>query len=117
MSGPSLKVLVFREVYGSWTARALEHDIAAEGKTLESALDTLLRIAGAHVEYDRRHNRIPLSGFASAPALYWRAFAHARQLPLGEALNTGSFTPGQINAAVSAQHPAVRTFASFARTA
>jgi hypothetical protein len=113
---PTLRILLFREVYGAWTARALEHDISAEGRTLESALDTLLRITRAHIEYDRRHNRMPLSGFAAAPPLYWRAFAQASQLALPE-LNMGDATPAHVSAAVARQHPAVRPFAAFARTA
>lgn len=114
---PNLRILVFREVYGAWTARALEHDIAAEGRTLESAVDTLLRITRAHIEYDRRHNRIPLSGFAAAPPLYWRAFAQATHLPLGDDLNFGDSAPARISAALATRHPAVRTLSSFARTA
>jgi hypothetical protein len=116
MSVPTLRILLFREVYGAWTARALEHDISAEGRTLESALDTLLRITRAHIEYDRRHNRMPLSGFAMAPALYWRAFAQGSHFALPE-LNMGDAAPSHVSAAVARHHPAVRTFAPFARTA
>ena len=64
MAPPRLRILVFPETHGTWTARGLEHDLAAEGRTIEAAVDTLLKIARAHVAYDRRHNREPLSAFA-----------------------------------------------------
>lgn len=73
-----LRVLVFPESIRWWTARSLEHDIAASGKTAETALDSLIKIAQAHVAYDIRHGRAPLSAFAPAPRPYWSAFpAHA----------------------------------------
>ena len=81
MAPPRLRILVFPETHGTWTARGLEHDLAAEGRTIEAAVDTLLKIARAHAAYDRRHNREPLSAFAPAPQLYWTAFTGATRLP------------------------------------
>lgn len=73
-----LRVLVFPESIRWWTARSLEHDIAVSSKTAETALDSLIKIAQAHVAYDVRHGRLPLSAFAPAPRPYWSAFpAHA----------------------------------------
>lgn len=69
-----LRVLVFPESVRWWTARSLEHDIAASAPTAEAALDSLVKIAQAHVAYDIRHGREPLSVFAPAPRPYWSAF-------------------------------------------
>ena len=76
-----LKVLVFPETGRRWTARALEHDIACEGGTIEAAVDSLAKIARAHIEYDHRHNRMPLSAFVAAPQIYWKAFKDGTELP------------------------------------
>lgn len=75
-----LRVVVFPDSAKAWTARSLEHDLTARGTTAEAALDTLVRIAEAHVVFDRRHGRPPLSAFAAAPRLYWNAFARAENV-------------------------------------
>ena len=75
-----LRIIVFPDSPKAWTARSLEHDLAARGTTAEAAIDTLVRIAEAHVAYDTRHGRPPLSAFAAAPRLYWNAFARAEDL-------------------------------------
>lgn len=82
---PQLQVLVFAETGKHWTARALEHDIAVQGRSIEGAIDALAKIVRAHVAFDVRHNRLPLSAFPPAPRLYWNAFrAAARQSPVRE---------------------------------
>lgn len=72
-----LRVIVFPDSPKAWTARSLERDLAARGATPDAAIDSLIRIAQAHVEFDTRHGRVPLSAFAPAPRLYWNAFARA----------------------------------------
>lgn len=113
-----LRILVFPETHRTWTARALDHDLAAGGRTIQAAVDTLLKIARAHIAYDLRHNREPLSAFAAAPPLYWNAFRRATQLPIPMHLDwseTGA--PPQIVAAVVSQNPAIRPLPPVARTA
>ena len=113
-----LTILVFPETHRTWTARVLEHDLSAEGTTIESAVDTLVKIACAQIAYDRRHSRIPLSAFAAAPRLYWNAFARATRLPTPVDLNwpeTGAAP--RITAAVLFRHPAIRQFPTASRTA
>ena len=118
MAPPRLRILVFPETHGTWTARGLEHDLAAEGRTIESAVDTLLRIARAHVAFDRRHNREPLSAFAPAPQLYWNAFVGATRLPAPAEVDwTDSSRPMQVVAAVVSQHPGIRKLPPIAQTA
>lgn len=110
MTPSRLRIVVFPETPRTWTARALEHDLAAQGRTMESAIDTLVKLLQAHVAYDRRHNRKPLSAFAAAPKLYWSAFNRAAQLPILMELDwqeTG--TPARIVAAVVSDHPGIRT--------
>jgi hypothetical protein len=104
-----LRIVVFPETQRTWTARALEHDLAAQGRTIESAVDTLVKLIQAHVAYDRRHNRKPLSAFAAAPRLYWSAFNRADELPILMELDwQDSDIPARIVAAVLPDHPAIR---------
>lgn len=77
-----LRVLVFPETGSHWTARVLDHDIAVQGRSVESAVDALIKVVRAQMAFDVRHNRAPLSAFAPAPRLYWYAFRDAaRQSP------------------------------------
>jgi hypothetical protein len=108
MASLALKVLVFPETGGRWTARGLEHDISAGGRTLESAADALLKITVAHIAYDRRHNRMPLSAFLRAPRLYWTAFANATRRPISMQAAWPDASPTDITVAVAHQHPALR---------
>jgi hypothetical protein len=104
-----LRIVVFPETRRTWTARALEHDLAAQGWSVESALDTLVRLIQAHVAFDRRHNRKPLSAFAAAPRVYWTAFNRAAELPIQMELDwQGTDTPSRIVAAMLSDHPAIR---------
>jgi hypothetical protein len=72
-----LRVVVFPETTKAWTARSLEHDLAAVGRTAEAAVGALMRVASAHAAYDIRHGRAPLSAFCAAPRPYWNAYAGA----------------------------------------
>jgi len=113
-----LRVLVFPETGRRWTARALEHDIACEGRTIEAAVDSLAKIARAHIAYDHRHNRIPLSAFVAAPQMYWNAFDGGTQLPPTADLDSPeSGTSLQIVAAVVERRPGIYDRVPVGRTA
>ena len=113
-----LRIVVYPETHRTWTARALEHDLSVEGRTIESAIDSLLKIALAHAAYDRRHGREPLSGFMAAPRLYWTGFHAATILPISmEVAWSQNGAPGQIVTALLRHHPAVQPFAAVERTA
>jgi hypothetical protein len=101
-----LRVLVFRETGGRWTARALEHDIEGQARTLEDAVGTVISIARAHIAYDRRHDRVPLSAFAPAPKIYWLAYQRGTRLPPAAPLDSlhNAQLP-QIVAAMVPRHP------------
>jgi hypothetical protein len=118
MTPSRLTILVFPETSRAWTARCLEHDLTAQGPTIESAVDTLVKVARAHIAYDLRHNHQPLSAFAAAPRLYWRAFSRAARLPTPLELNwLETPTPASIVAAVLPEHPALRPIRPIVKTA
>jgi hypothetical protein len=113
MGLPQLRIVVFPETTKAWGARSLEHDLAAVGRTAEAALDALVRIASAHIAYDCRHGRAPLSAFAAAPRSYWNAYAGAAKAARPMEI-TRSEPQGQLSCLVSVtrENPAMRRLAS-----
>lgn len=105
-----LRIVVFPETTKSWTARCLEHDLEAAGRTAEAALDALVRVASAHMAYDVRHGRAPLSAFGAAPRSYWNAFAGASMTnkPL-EVLRIEPHGPFSCSVTVTKENPAIRS--------
>jgi len=79
MSVLRLSILTFPETTRTWTARALEHDLSTTARSVDCALDGLVKIVRAQAAYDRRHGREPLSAFAAAPLSYWDAFDDANR--------------------------------------
>ena len=108
-----LRVVVFPETTKAWAARGLEHDLAAVGPTAEAAIDALLRVALAHIEFDMRHGREPLSAFCGAPRPYWHAFAGAAILARPREVTSGKEqAPLNCLITVTHQNPAIRGAAS-----
>ena len=109
MAPPRLRVVVFPETTKSWTARSLEHDLEAVGRTAEAALDALVRVASAHIAFDIRHGREPLSAFGAAPPSYWSAFAGASMIgkPM-EVQRNNSYGPFSCSVTVTKSNPAIR---------
>jgi hypothetical protein len=113
-----LRILVFPETPKHWTARSLEHDIAAVGSTEEAAVETLIKMFRAHIAYDLRHGREPLSAFGPAPHLYWTVFAAATNVRGARELGWPvSGNPTRCQVAVLAQHPILEWCAHPARIA
>jgi len=113
-----LRIVVFPETRRTWTARGLDHDLAAEGRTVEAALDTLLKIARAHIAFDLRHHREPLSAFATAPPAYWNAFARGTHLMVSVPLDWAEGgAPPLITATLVTRHPGLLPAGRIARTA
>lgn len=77
-----LRIVLFEELPGTWIARALEHDIATESRRMDVALRNTLGIIAAHVDFDLRHGRVPLSAFPPAPQRYWNAFTRGTPMPV-----------------------------------
>jgi hypothetical protein len=76
----SLRVLLYQDLPGRWSARSLEHDLCADGRNIEAVLDRILQLIFAHIDYDRRHGHAPLSAFPAAPRRFWDAFKKARPM-------------------------------------
>jgi len=112
MTHAPLRIVVFPETAKAWTARALEHDLTAAGRTAEAAIDALVRIASAHIAYDLRHGHAPLSAFGAAPRAYWNAFAgsSSKARPI-EVTRSGSAAPLSCLVSVTTVNPALRTLA------
>jgi hypothetical protein len=101
-----VRILVFEDLPGIWTARSLEHDIVAESRTIEMAIQAVVRIMRAHADFDRRHNRAPLTTFRAAPQMYWNAYRQGT--PLAWASRLGLAFPGltaQVSVAVATERP------------
>lgn len=59
---------------GMWVAQCLEHDLAAQGRSIAAAKDALARTIAGQVIVDVEHNQEPLATFSAAPAEYWAKF-------------------------------------------
>ena len=112
-----LSVLTYPESRVWNTARCMEHDVMATGRTEELAVDALVKMLQAHIDFDTRHKRLPLSAFAPAPRLYREAFAESSRTWTFDGPTWSAGTPIRIDVAVVPQKPVVRTFAQLSRTA
>jgi hypothetical protein len=74
------KALLFREGENRWIAQILEKDMAAHGPTEYAALAAVELVLQAHVNFDAKHQRVPLSRLKPAPKVYWDAYEHAEPL-------------------------------------
>jgi len=85
---------------------------------MEAALDTVLKVARAHINYDLRHGRQPLSAFAAAPRLYWEAFTGATRVDIRlDLAGEEPAMPMQVIAAAVPQHPIVKLYCARAERA
>lgn len=110
-----LSILAYPESRVWSTARCLEYDLMASGRSADLAIDSLLKMIRAHIEYDTRHRRPALSAFAPAPTLYRHAFSGASAR---WEVDTTLWFNGQasplVDIAVVKENPAVRSFAAAA---
>ncbi len=105
-----LTIVLFKEGTAegtAWVAQCLEHDIAAQGDTIDEALDAFEAVLTGQIIADHEAGREPLSGIAPAPDYYFEHFRRAH--PLAEA------TPFRISDGVppswrGAVHPQLRVF-------
>lgn len=76
-----LSVVLFKEG-DSWVAQALEHDLAAQGPSIELAQRAFLHALAGQFKLDFQKNRQPLVHLPPAPMRYWHAWdqASAKQL-------------------------------------
>lgn len=80
MTPVSVRVVVFQE--GDWVcAQCLEHDIAAQGKTLDDCLYELERLILGHIVICIDNGLDPLHDLKPAPRQFWEWFEHSK-IPL-----------------------------------
>ena len=60
-----------------WVAQALEHDIAAQGASLQLTQRTFEETLSGQIALDRKFGREPLKHLPPAPREYWDAFEAA----------------------------------------
>jgi hypothetical protein len=102
-----LHVLVFQDLPGRWWARSLEHDLAVEGRNFDAVVDRILQLIFAHIDFDRRHGRVPLSAFPAAPRRFWEAFSRARPVQsVSRGSADSSLTYGPIEISLCDSRPA-----------
>jgi hypothetical protein len=98
MSANRLSMVVYQETAGVWIGRGIEHDLAAEGRTIGETVRAVMRMLQAHASADARHDREPLAAFRPAPQSYWNAFSGGTQVPLSQ---LGAMAPPQWEIAVA----------------
>ncbi len=92
----TLRVVIFREG-DQWVAQVLEKDMSAHGPTEYAALAAVQLVLQAHVNFDTRQKRSPLSMLSRAPEAFWRAYEKADPL----SLSSDPFQPAQFHPAVA----------------
>jgi len=75
----ALRVIYLRET-DYWVAQCLEHDIAAQGKTLSEVEDAFRKTLVGQIVLDLRKGREPLEDIKPAPSIYWRKFREGLRL-------------------------------------
>ena len=74
-----LSILLIKEGE-AWVAQCLQYDIAAQGKTITEAKSAFAHTFAGQVCVDLHHKVKPLSGFPSAPKVYWDQFGKGEKL-------------------------------------
>lgn len=97
-----LRVVVFQEE-GLWVAQVLEHDINAQGASVEEAKRNLADVLLSSIALDMYLGKEPLCAIGPAPDWYWRLWVDERA-------ETVESAPGEIatlsSEAIEAKMPA-----------
>lgn len=72
-----LSVLLIKEG-DDWVAQCLQYDIAAQGDTIDEAMEHWARSVAGHIMLDARAGRGPLEGIKPAPPEYWTRWERGR---------------------------------------
>jgi hypothetical protein len=73
MQSLNLHAVLFQE--GDWwVGQWLEHDIAAQAKTLKELLPELFRTLAGHAFIDMKNGRKPFSNLKKAPDSFWTMY-------------------------------------------
>ena len=102
-----IRLVVFQDAPATWIVRGLEHDFAAEGRTIGNALRAAVRFIEAQTAFDIRHGHLPLSTFPAAPQRFWNAFTAGTPVQLSQ-LGIVSPPEWDVHAAFGTRLPAER---------
>ncbi len=84
MMGGTLSVLIRKEEDGMWFAQCLEHDVAAQGATLDEVRHRIGRTIAGQIAVNLKHDEEPFANIPKAPPEFWEEFykkAHRLQAP------------------------------------
>lgn len=104
MQTKRLRLVIFQDAPGLWLARALEHDLSAEARTIGEGVRALLRLVEAHTAFDLRHAHAPLSAFTPAPQAYWNAYASGMEVSLAQ-LGVATSSEWDVHVAFASRRP------------
>jgi hypothetical protein len=104
MTTRRLRFVIFQDAPGQWIVRGLEHDLAAEARTIGQAVRSIARLVQAHTDFDLRHDHLPLSAFPPASQRYWNAFAAGTPVALSQ-LGVAAPSGWEIQAAFATRLP------------
>lgn len=75
----TIHVLMIRDDR-AWVAQGLQHDIAAQGDTIEEALERFKRVLASEARFDLRNGQEPLAEVPPAPQSLWDIWATSEPL-------------------------------------
>jgi predicted RNase H-like HicB family nuclease len=78
MSKSTISVLLIQEDGGWWSAQCLEHDIAAQAKSLSDVCHELEQTIIAHIAVHEAEGITPFDCLDPAPQEYWEMFHNAK---------------------------------------
>ncbi len=96
----NVNVLLLQE-QKTWVAQCLEYDIAAQGDTINDAMNNFGRTFLGQVALDFSNQKRPLEGIEPSPDFYWEKFKKARRLQDGESFNLPDVPPAHIVAGIN----------------
>jgi hypothetical protein len=91
-----LRILLFTE-QDIWVAQCLDFDIAAQGKDISNALDSLERVFVGQMILDQKRGRKPLERISPAPEKYWNRFEKGTPIEKEKKFRL----PGQLEPAIA----------------
>ena len=69
-----IRVVLFEEEPGAWSAQCLDYDIAAQAQTFFDLQDEIVRVLATHVAASVQLGREPFSGIKEAPQRFWQLY-------------------------------------------
>jgi len=79
-----LRVLIIQQSDGLWAAQCIDHDIAAQGKSIREAKTAFEQTIIGQILYDLKKNREPLAAFPAAPTELQELYERAADVTLDD---------------------------------